>query len=222
MRGLFISGTDTGVGKTVLTAALAARWRAEGRRFRVCKPVATGSAEDTEALARAAGDEDREAITPWTFAEPAAPPVAARLAGVRLSLAELAAAVRRRAEGGSAVLVEGVGGLCCPLTDDGTVADLVAELGLPLVVVARRSLGTLNHTLLTAEVALRRGLPLAGVVLSETTPMTSLAERTCGAELRRRLPVPVLTEVAHGGRDLGGVDWWGLAGQAPLRPAEEG
>src|SRR5262245_3302708 len=106
MRGLFISGTDTGVGKTVVTAALAALWRGQGRDFRVCKPVATGArgvADDTAALGGAAGEQDAAAITPWTFAEPAAPTVAARLAGIRLSLAALAEAVRRRAEGGRAV-----------------------------------------------------------------------------------------------------------------------
>src|SRR5438067_1143262 len=93
--------------------------------------------------------------------------VAARAAGVRLDLDEIAAAVRRREESGAFLLVEGVGGLLCPLTEDGTVADLVALLGLPLLIVARMSLGTLNHTLLTVEAARRRGLAVAGVVVSE-------------------------------------------------------
>ena len=157
MRGLFITATDTGAGKTFVTAAIARLWHRERRPFRVCKPVATGAdndwSEDTRILAEAAGDVDLDAITPFTFAVPAAPPVAARLAGVSLRLEDLAAAVRRRAAEGNAVLVEGVGGLLCPLTERETIADLAVELALPLIVVARRSLGTLNHTLLTIEAA---------------------------------------------------------------------
>jgi dethiobiotin synthetase len=219
MRGLFVSATDTGAGKTFVTCALARLWRRRGLPFRVCKPVATGAercgdrwvSEDTRALAAAAGDDDLTAVTPWVFAVPAAPPVAARHAGAHLSLEDLASAVWRRASGGKAVLVEGVGGLLCPLTEHETVADLVAYLGLPLVVVARRSLGTLNHTLLTAEVALCRGLPLAGVVVSETAPECGPAEEGNVEELRRRLAVPVLAALA-------GVDWWSLAQGTGNRP----
>jgi dethiobiotin synthetase len=224
-----VCGTDTAAGKTFVASAVARLWRRQGRAFRVCKPVATGAlwqggrwlAEDTRLLAEAAGEEDLEAVTPWAFPEPAAPPVAARAAGTELSLADLVAAVRRRADAlpaqaaRGAVLVEGVGGLLCPLTERETVADLARELGLPLVVVARRSLGTLNHTLLTVEAALRRGLRVAGVVVSETAPPQGLAERTNVEELRRRLSVPLLAVVPHQpGANvpaLEAVDWWGLA-----------
>src|SRR5262249_27510582 len=123
MRGFFITGTDTGVGKTWVTAALARWLREQGQAVRVCKPVATGArqvngrwlSEDTELLARAAGEEGPwDHITPWTFPDPVAPPLAARRAGVRMVLADMVAAVRRRANG--ILLVEGVGGLLCPLT----------------------------------------------------------------------------------------------------------
>jgi dethiobiotin synthetase len=226
MHGLLITGTDTGVGKTELTAGIARLWRRQGRAFRVCKPVATGAtwqdgrwlAGDTLALARAAGETDLEAITPFSFAEPAAPPVAARLVGRQLHLDELEAAVRRRAVAGDAVLVEGVGGLCCPLTDDAVLADLAGRLGLAVVVAVRRSLGTLNHTLLTVEVARSRGLRLAGVVVCETAPVTTLAEESNVGELQNRLSVPVLAVVAYrpGGYDgeipaLVDIDWWSLA-----------
>jgi dethiobiotin synthetase len=221
--GLLFTGTDTGVGKTFVACAVARALRRSGERVRVCKPVATGAvrhadgwlSDDTRELAAAAADADHAAITPWAFPEPAAPPVAARLAGAALSLATIAAAVRRRAVAGGLVLVEGVGGLLCPLTERETVADLAAELRLPLVVVARRSLGTLNHTLLTLEVARRRGLPVAGVIVNETTPVRGAAQQTNVEELRKRLDVPLLAVVAHGAMDaaeLGRVDWRRLAG----------
>ncbi|HTU93888.1 MAG TPA: dethiobiotin synthase [Gemmataceae bacterium] len=222
MRGLFITATDTGAGKTFVTAGLARLWRRERRLFRVCKPAATGAengwSEDTRRLAEAAGDPDLHALTPYTFAAAAAPPVAARLAGTALRLEDLAAAVRRRAAEGHAVLVEGVGGLLCPLTERETVADLAIELALPLIVVARRSLGTLNHTLLTVEAAQRRGLRLAGVVVTATKPVEGVAEETVIEELRQRLDVPLLAVLPYqpnaGGSEIAAlqaVDWWRLA-----------
>jgi dethiobiotin synthetase len=225
MQGLLVTASDTGAGKTFVTAGIARLLRRQGRRFRVCKPVATGAewhggrllSDDTRRLAEAAGDEDYEQVTPWTFPLPAAPPVAARHAGATLLLEDLAAAVRRRSSPGVPVLVEGVGGLLCPLTERETVADLAAVLGLPLVVVVRRSLGTLNHTLLTLEVARGRGLPVAGVVVSETAPVRGPAEEANVEELRRRTDVPLLAVVPHrpGGVSadepaLAGVDWWSV------------
>ena len=222
MRGLFITATDTGAGKTFVTAGIARLWHRAQRPFCVCKPVATGAeeqwSEDTRLLAEAAGDEDLRAVTPFTFELPAAPTVAARLAGRTLQLADLVAAVRCRAADNKTVLVEGVGGLLCPLTDDTTVADLIGELALPLVVVARRSLGTLNHTLLTVEAALRRHLPVAGVVVTATTPVQGVAEETVIEELSRLLPVPLLAILPHHPKMCGEeiaalakVDWWQLS-----------
>jgi dethiobiotin synthetase len=220
MRGLFVTATDTGAGKTFVTAGIARLWCRAKRSFRVCKPVATGEdgwSEDTRILAEAAGDADLAAVTPFTFATPAAPPVAARLAGKSLTLDQLVAAVRLREAGGMTVLIEGVGGLLCPLTERATVAELVAELDVPLVVVARRSLGTLNHTLLTVEAAQRRGLRLAGVVVTATMPVQGVAEETNIEELSRRLDTPLLAVLPHQpGRNAGdipalaAVDWWRL------------
>ena len=223
--GLFFTGTDTGVGKTLVTAGVARALRAQGRDVVVCKPVATGArpagagwlADDTAELAEAAGvADDWERVTPWAFPDPVAPPLAARRRGVSLVLPDIVAAVQRRARPGAALLVEGVGGLLCPLTERETVADLVRELALPLVVVARRSLGTLNHTLLTLEAARARGLAVAGVVVSETVPPEGLADETNVDELRW-LGVPVLAVVPHqpggaraGAPALAAVDWWGL------------
>ncbi|MFQ3593067.1 MAG: dethiobiotin synthase, partial [Gemmataceae bacterium] len=143
MRGLFITGTDTGVGKTYLTCRIARTWRLQGRNFRVMKPLASGDGEDTRLLAQASGDDDLGAISPFRFTEPAAPPVAARKEGVHLEMESIVEAVRRRGNETDALLVEGVGGLLCPITDRDTVADLIKALQLPCVIVARRSLGTL-------------------------------------------------------------------------------
>ncbi|MFO0928446.1 MAG: dethiobiotin synthase [Gemmataceae bacterium] len=227
MKGLLVTGTDTGVGKTEITAAIARLWRREGRRFAVCKPVATGAvvlpdgsrlADDARLLAAAAGETDLRAVTPHVLLEPAAPPVAARLEGVRLEFADLIRAIERRSAGECRVLAEGVGGLLCPLTERETVADLAAAVQLPLLVVARRSLGTLNHTLLTVEVARQRGLRVVGVVVTETTPVATVAERENAQELRLRLQVPLLAVVPHrpGGYDgeipaLSAIDWWSLS-----------
>ncbi|HXG11615.1 MAG TPA: dethiobiotin synthase, partial [Gemmataceae bacterium] len=230
---MIITGTDTGVGKTVVTAGIARLLRRQGCAVRVCKPVATGASwvggrwvsEDTIRLAEAAGiPGDLEAVTSWTFPDPVAPPVAARRQGVTLDLAELAEAVRRCHRPGAVLLVEGVGGLLCPLTERETVADLAAVLGLPLVVVARRSLGTLNHTLLTLEAAQRRGLRVAGVVVNETVPPDTLADATNVEELRRRITVPLLAVMPHQADPfadeppaLAAVDWRGLC-QTPSPP----
>jgi dethiobiotin synthetase len=205
MRGLFITATDTGAGKTFVTAMIARMLRAKGEVVRACKPVATGAewiggrwlSEDTRILSEATADHEYDQITPWAFPTPAAPLVAARLAGVQLRLDQLALAVRQRETPGTLILVEGIGGLLCPLTERETVADLAAELDLPLLIVARRSLGTLNHTLLTLEVAHVRRLRVAGVVMCETTPVTGPAEETNVEELRRRIGVPLLAVVAH-------------------------
>jgi dethiobiotin synthetase len=227
MPGLFVVGTDTGVGKTVVTAGIARCLRSRGLTVAVCKPVATGAvidhgsyvADDTKRLAEAAGHKDHRRVTKWAFPDPAAPPVAARAAGTQLALAEIADHVKQRAAFDGILLVEGVGGLLCPLTESDTIADLARLLELPLVVVARRSLGTLNHTLMTLEVAYRRGLHVAGLVVCETTPVRGLAEETNVEELRKRTNVPLLAVVPYLQdpfvgtiASLAAVDWLGLAG----------
>lgn len=229
MKGLFLTGTDTGVGKTFITVGIARCLRRQGRPVRVVKPVATGAAwidgswrsEDTWQLAIAAGQETQlEAITPWVFAEPVAPAVAARLHGRKLDLLQMAEAVRRVDSPSGVVLVEGVGGLLCPLTDQETVADLVAELELPLVIVARNTLGVLNHALLTLEVARQRGLAMAGVVVNTTGADRNQAKATNVEELTRRIAVPLLCEVPYQPGSateepaaLAAVDWWRLCGR---------
>jgi len=223
MSGLFFTGTDTGVGKTFVLTAVARALRAAGRAVAVAKPLATGArgiGDDTRLLREAAGlpagQGHEERITPWLFAAATAPAVAARLERRRLDLDDVVAAIRRQEKPGSLLLVEGVGGLLCPLTETTTVADLVVRLALPVVVVARRSLGTLNHTLLTVEAVRARGLDVAGVVVSETVPVEDIAAQTNVEELRR-LGVPVLAVVPHTAEPqvadaaVARVDWEQLA-----------
>lgn len=219
MQGLFLVGTDTGVGKTTVAVGLVRLLRRQGHAVRIVKPVATGGDEDPRRLAAAAGETDLRAVTPWCFAAPAAPPVAARMEGTSLSLEELARAVRSRWRPGTGVIAEGVGGLLCPLTESETVADLANLLRLPLVVVARRSLGTLNHVLLSLEVARHRGLDVRGLIVSETSPPQGIAEETNIEELTKRIHVPLLAVLRHRpagpdsediSADLAATDWWGL------------
>lgn len=175
MRGVFVTGTDTGVGKTVVAGSIAAALRARGERVAAYKPVVTGLDEpaapgwprDHELLAAAAGVA-AHAVTPHVFGPPVSPHLAAELAGVTLDLdAMVLAAGAAAAEAGADVLVvEGVGGLLVPLTAEHTVRDLAVALGLPLVVAARPGLGTISHTLLTLEAARAAELTVVGVVMT--------------------------------------------------------
>jgi dethiobiotin synthetase len=226
MKGLFFTGTDTGVGKTYVVAAVARILLAQGHGVIVSKPIATGAnwkegqliSDDTIALAFAARmASDLQEITLWTFADSVAPPVAARRAGIELRVSDIVRAVHDRQDPQKAMLVEGIGGLLCPLTERETVADLVKALQMRLMVVARRSLGTLNHTLLTLEAARFRGLEVAGLIINETVPPRTLAEETNVVELKKRIEVPLLATVPfRSGTDSGNppsleaVDWWKL------------
>ncbi len=192
MRGLFVTGTDTGVGKTVVTAALALALRERGVDAGVVKPVETGDG-DAAVLARLAELADGPGeIAPFSFAAPLAPLVAARLEGVELRLGEVAERVRALAQGRELVLVEGVGGLLCPVGPGWTIADLAAELGLPALVVARASLGTINHTLLTVREARRLGLDVTGVVLNGRGDES---EATNGELIESFASVPIVARV---------------------------
>lgn len=170
---LFVAGTGTGVGKTLVSALLLARHGRDGR-LAYWKPVATGGEEDRDATTvRRLAAAPEAAIVPerYRFAPPVSPHLAARWAGTRIALPELAADFERhrRAWPGPhrGLVVEGVGGVLVPLADSGELGvDLMTALGLPCLVVAQAGLGTINHTLLTLEALLSRQLPVAGVVLS--------------------------------------------------------
>jgi dethiobiotin synthetase len=172
MRGLFVTGTDTGAGKTILSAALLAAMRVAGEPVRAHKPVMTGLDEppgewphDHELLALAAGMNPGE-VAPMRYGPAVSPHLAAELAGERLDRERLLRGARTAVEPGATLVVEGVGGLLVPLADDFTVRDLAAELGLPVLIAARPGLGTINHTLLTLGAARDAGLDVRTVVLT--------------------------------------------------------
>lgn len=202
---LAVTGTDTGVGKTVTACALVAALRARGLDTAVMKPVETGVAEsdppgaveatDAAALRRVAGDRDAiERVCPLVYAEPLAPWVAATRSGRPVDLARLDAAFAELAAGADAMVVEGAGGLLVPFDRTVTFADIVARWGLSLVIVAANRLGVLNHALLTVREAQRRGLPIRAVALNTISEASmGLPERTNAATLAELVaPVPVI------------------------------
>lgn len=196
MNALFVSGTDTGCGKTRVACALARGLRAAGLRIRVLKPVETGCAEregslvpaDALALAAAAGDDaPLERLCPYRLRLAAAPEVAARAQGIELESARIAGALALARAGADAVLVEGAGGLLVPLGAELDMAGLARDLELPVLIVARARLGTLNHTLLTLEAAAARGLHVLGVAISHTCAALGEGELRNLDALRARL-----------------------------------
>jgi dethiobiotin synthetase len=204
VRGLFVTGTDTGVGKTVLAAALTAALRAQGVDVAAFKPVVTGLDEvragaeplaDHEMLAAAAGRPADE-VAPHLFGPSVSPHLAARLAGTALDPAALIAAARRLR--GEVVIAEGVGGLLVPLTLGYTVRDLAVDLGWPVVVAARPGLGTINHSLLTVEAARAAGLDVRAVVLTPWPQEPGLLERGNVEAIERLGAVEVATLAAVG------------------------
>ncbi|WP_436931183.1 dethiobiotin synthase [Halosimplex halobium] len=188
-----VVGTDTGVGKTVVTAGLVGWLRESGIDAGAVKPAQTGHPPDDDAgfVADACGT-DAAATCLERLEPPLAPAVAADREGVDLSYGAIRAGCERELADAAVGVVEGIGGLRVPLADGQEVVDLVADLGVPAVVVARSGLGTLNHTALTVEALDRRGCGVAGVVLNEYEG-ASVAERTNPEALAGMTDCPVGT-----------------------------
>jgi dethiobiotin synthetase len=190
VRGLFITGTDTGVGKTILSAALVAAIAARGEEVRAYKPVVTGLDDEAEIAARGVWPPDHELlaavasmdpaeVSPLRFGPPVSPHLAAQLAGEPIDPAQLLAGVDGGAGGRAGTLiVEGVGGLLTPLAEDYSVCDLAVALALPVLIAARPGLGTINHTLLTLRAARTAGLDVRAVVLTPWPAAPSSIERS--------------------------------------------
>lgn len=169
--GVFVTGTSTEVGKTVVAAVLARTFAAESKRVAVFKPAVTGLEEEGEPdhalLRRASGSsQSDEEIAPYRYDPPASPHLAAARAGKEIDPERLREVARDAAGGADAIVCEGVGGLLVPLSPTYLVRDLAVDLGYPLVIVASPGLGTINHTLLTLESARAAGLEVAAVVLN--------------------------------------------------------
>lgn len=201
-RGVFVVGTDTGVGKTLVAAGLVSALRRRGLAVGVMKPVESGVTKgihaDAELLRSVAGSTDPLTdISPYRFGPPLAPLVAARRRRTRISLATIVRRFHRLAGRHDIVVVEGVGGLMVPLTLSQTTLDLAKALGLPLVLVVGNKLGAINHTLLTVHVAESHGLRFLGMVINQTGQVRDDAIRTNPRVLQELLRVPCSAVVPY-------------------------
>ena len=200
MSTLFVTATGTEIGKTLVTAALCHELRAAGRQARALKPVLSGY--DPAALAEsdpgvllaslgeAVTEEAVAEITPWRFAAPLSPDMAAAREGRRLDLADIVGFCRN--VGGDPLLIEGIGGAMVPLDERHTVLDWIAALGAPALVVAGSYLGTISHTLTTLAAIRGRGIPVAGLVISESPESPVPLAETAEAIDRHAGPLPTV------------------------------
>jgi len=225
-RGLFVTGTNTDVGKTYVSTMILRELRSERVNVGAYKPVASGSETDAagnsvwsdiEELGSAI-DKRYEAsrICPQRFSAPLAPPVAARLENTTVNASLLREGARWWEGKVDFLVTEGVGGLLCPLTETETIADLARDLGYPLIIVASLELGTINHTLLTIEVAKTRGLEVAGIIMNQSKPdQTGPNAGSNPTEIAARCGCPVLGTVGYDQhkRKPTGIDWLSIAGE---------
>ena len=180
LHGFFITGTDTEIGKTCITAGLTRAFDALGRYVTPIKSLAAGQAQNADGVwvnedvaqlhAAQSQGMTMDEVGPLQFREPCAPHIAARLEGRGIDRETLLTDIRRSASKGDLALIEGVGGFRVPLTDDWDTADLAVDLAMPVVLVVGLRLGCINHALLTAEAVLARGLRLAGWVANTADP----------------------------------------------------
>ncbi len=214
-EGVFVTGTDTGVGKTVVTAGLVRGFKAMEIDVGVMKPIATGGyrdaragggydlrSEDVDKLLEAAeSHDDRALVNPVCLEPPLAPLAAARIGGEEISLRKILAAYRTLRERHELMIVEGIGGLMVPIREDYFVADMVRHMDLPAVVVARPGLGTLNHTILTVKYAHARGISVLGIIINhaEKEDRSEAAATNVGI-LEKCSGVPVVQIVGHTSR----------------------
>jgi dethiobiotin synthetase len=198
MTACFVTGTDTGVGKTLVAAALLHRLRQGHARVVGMKPVSAGGDEDVIALRDASTiDAPRALVNPYALAAPVSPHIAAARDDVVIELPKIVAAFDTLRSQADAVVVEGAGGFRVPLSDTLDGADLAVALGLPVVLVVGLRLGCLNHALLSAEAIRARGLALAGWVANRIDPQMPEQDANLGF-LARHLDAPCLADLPHG------------------------
>ena len=205
-KGVFITGTDTGVGKTVVAAGLSLALRAKGLKVGVMKPVESGCkvidgslvGEDALFLKKAAGcNWAIEVVNPYALEQPLAPALAAELEGVSIMLEDIQSAYSTLASTHDIVIVEGVGGILVPLGSDLNNLDMALALGLSVLVVARNVLGVINHTALTVSAAQSAGLHVTGVILNNLSSDSDIATQTNRDSLQRWGRAPVLGEMPY-------------------------
>ena len=200
MRGFFVTGTDTGVGKTLVTAALAAALRHQGVSVGVMKPVETGVTErhasDAVRLQLAAGTTDpTDLVSPYPLPEPLAPLAAARVMGLEIQREPVQQAFRTLSSRHRYMLVEGIGGVRVPISEKYEVLDVIRDFGLPVVVVGRTAIGGVNHALLTLEALERRGIAVVALVANPTVPVEKPGHAQADSTvtlLRQAAVLPVL------------------------------
>ena len=206
--GFFITGTDTGVGKTMMTCALLHAFARRGLRVVGMKPVAAGAVRDAGVLIsddvmmlRTASNVDAplHLVNPYCFEPPIAPHVAAERAGITLDLAQIKRAYGELAAVADLVMVEGVGGFCVPLGRGSDTSDLARVLGLPVILVVGVRLGCLSHALLTARAIRQAGLEFAGWVANRIDPAMAAADENVSA-LTERLAAPRLGDIRFAGK----------------------
>lgn len=205
-QGYFVTGTDTGIGKTTVSCALLRAFAAQGNSVVGMKPVASGCrreagqlvSEDVEQLqATSSVSAPLELVNPYAFEPPIAPHIAAEQAGVQIDLARIDAAFKKLQTQADIVVVEGVGGFCVPLNQREDTADMAVMLGLPVILVVGIRLGCLSHALLATEAIARRGLVLAGWVANYCqSGEVSVANENISA-LRARIEAPLLGVVGY-------------------------
>ena len=206
-KGFFITGTDTGVGKTLITAALILAFSRAGLKVGGMKPIETGCWQEGERLIPSDGmfiktiacmDEGIDRIVPCCFLNPVAPLAASATEGVPVNLQKINLEYKELSEKYEVVIVEGIGGLLVPVTDGYFVSDLAKDLGLPIIVVSKPGLGTINHTMLTVNYARKEGLIVAGVIINHNQPEEgTIAEHTNPDILKRICPAPLIGIFPH-------------------------
>lgn len=199
VNGIFITGTGTEIGKTVIAGGIAASLKRSRVNVGVMKPISSGDTSDAQFLQHVAQVDDPIAsINPIQLHHPLAPSVSARLEGIQLDLAIIKTAFTKLKKKYDFLIVEGVGGIAVPLNDDFLVAHLISQLELPVLIVANAGLGTINHTVLTVAFARQFNLQIAGIVLNQFHSGTAgLAEQTNPAEIERLTQVPVIGVVPY-------------------------
>lgn len=224
MKGIFITGTDTSVGKTYVAAGIVRTLRQQGVDVGVMKPVETGcdAAEaglvpaDASRLMDAAGvDDPLELVNPYSLALPLAPYVAAVIENVNIDKGVILSCFKTLSERHEFMIIESAGGIMVPIVQDYLYLDLASDMGLPALIVARPGLGTINHTLLTVSVLKSRGVKTVGVVINQSEDRGfGLAEKTSPAVIERLSGLPVLGVIGFGSQDFRAISM-PLIGNSP-------